>query len=177
MFVAVGNNSSNGVIKYSRDGINWVNADMLAPGNNNNYGFFYDVGANLGGINSVVFTGSIWICGGRSTSSSPRLAYSYDGMIWYLNTTTLPFLGTGNYITSIATDGNLIILTGTLKPSMSYSYDGIKWTNMPEGVTTASQIGNTDFSGIHSIAYHPGLSMWFVGGDAGNTTTSTPSRE
>ena len=175
MFVAVGYNASNGVIKYSYDGIDWKNANMAPPGNTTNYGFSFNTSSNLGGINTVIFTGSMWICGGLSDSSAPGLAYSYDGMNWFKNTTALPFTGTGNCITNIATDGNLIILTGTLTPSMSYSYDGINWKSITTGVRTATQVGTTENSGIHSVAYHSGLSMWFAGGDAGNTSTSRPT--
>lgn len=175
IFVAVGYSGSNGVIKYSRDGINWTPANMAAPGSSTNYGFSFNTSTSLGGINTVVFTGNMWICGGLSDSSVPGLAYSYDGMNWFKNTTTLPFTGVGNCITNIATDGNLIILTGTLTPSMSYSYDGINWKSMSIGVTVATQVGTAANTGIHSVAYHPGLSMWFAGGDAGNTSTSAPT--
>ena len=186
LFVAVGNDTSNGVIKYSKNGIDWFPANMPAPGDSTSYGFFFNSGANLGGINTVIFTGSIWICGGLNNTSyqpgtsnqnvfNPGLAYSYDGINWFKNTTTLPFTGTGNCITSIATDGNLIILTGTLTPSMNYSYDGINWFNMPPGVKTASQVGNTDNTGAHAITYHPGFKMWLAGGDAGNTGGGVPS--
>lgn len=184
LFVAVGHDNSNGRIGYSRNGIDWSLANMEAPGDNTSYGFFFNAGVNLGGITTVIFTGSIWICGGLNNSSYqpggsqntfiPGLAYSYDGINWYKNTTTLPFTGTGACITSIATDGNLIILSGTLTPSMNYSYDGINWFNMPAGVKTATQIGNIDHTGAHAVTYHPGFKIWLAGGDAGNTG-STPT--
>lgn len=180
LFVAVGNDTTNGTIRYSRDGMNWLPANMAAPGDNTSYGFFFNSGVNLGGINTVIFTGSIWICGGLNSTSYqpgsgsqnvfiPGLAYSYDGINWFKNTTTLPFTGTGACITSIATDGNLIILTGTLTPSMNYSYDGINWFNMPSGVKTATQVGDTENTGTHAVTYNPGFKIWLAGGDAGNT--------
>jgi hypothetical protein len=179
MYVAVGNNATGDaqrVIQYSTDGMTWTLATppaTLAP----YFGFVYNpetpspswVGS--GGIKVVIYTGTMWICGGRGRDGSPAMAYSYNGINWILNTTTLPFTGAGDCITSIATNGTLIILAGFLKPSMAYSYDGINWFAMPAGVTTATQVANApDFSGIHCVAWSSGYNMWIAAGDGGNPT-------
>ena len=189
IFVAVGYTGNGGVIEYSSDGIVWLPANMTFPGNTSDYGFGFnsadrDTLNGGGGIRTVIFTGSIWICGGVNVSSfvggnftsyRPGLAYSYDGIKWYRNMTTLPFTGTGNCITSIASDGNLIILSGVLTPSMSYSYNGINWFNMPPGVKSATQVGNTPNTGIHCVSYHPELKLWMAGGDGGSNTRNRPT--
>ena len=189
IFVAVGYSGQNGVIKWSRNGVDWNNATMAAPGDNVNYGFGFnnadkDTVSGGGGIRTVIFTGSIWICGGVNSSSfvggtfkayQPGLAYSYNGMDWIKNTTALPFTGTGNCITSIASDGNLIILTGVLTPSMSYSYDGINWLNMSGSFKAATQVGNTPNTGVHVVAYNPQLKVWMAGGDGGSNTRNNPT--
>jgi sugar lactone lactonase YvrE len=180
MFVAVGYSDSYGVIKYSYNGINWISAVMAEP-YNINYGFFYYTSQSEslygnGGIRTVIFTGSMWICGGCSSNawrensfrSVPGIAYSYDGINWIVNQTSLPFSGTGDCIRSIASDRNLIILTGYLTPSMAYSYDGINWFPMTIGVKTLSQVGNNNNTGIHAIAYDPKLKLWIAVGDGGN---------
>jgi hypothetical protein len=194
IFVAVGYSGPNGVIKYSSDGITWLNANMAAPAGSTttsgstNYGFYFrDADRNTteggGGIRVVIFTGSIWICGGVNDTSlvgtpfsyKPGLAYSYDGINWFKNTKTLPFTGTGNCITSIASDGNLIILSGNLTPSMNYSYDGINWFNMSPGAKASTQVGNTADTGIHCVLYSPEKKLWLACGDGGNKAIAKPT--
>ena len=183
MFVAVGDDgNTNGVIKYSYDGNTWTAANYPTGGlYSPNYGFYTD--GTTGGIKVVIFTGSIWICGGKGSNSYvnksniPGIAYSYDGINWTVNQ-SLPFNGTGDCITSIATNGKLIILSGFLTPSMSYSYDGINWSNMPQGAYTATQIATAAVNtGVHSVVWDPNYKLWIAGGDGGNPSGNITSAD
>lgn len=167
MFVAVGDDgTTNGVIKYSYNGSTWTSSTL--PPNC----FFYNSTNTTGGIKVVMYTGTMWVCGGAGGAANapiPALAYSYDGITWLKNTTTLPFTGSGDCIRTISTNGTLIILSGFLTPSMSYSYDGINWSNLPQGAYAATQIpGAAANTGVHSLLWHPAYKLWIAGGDGGN---------
>ena len=125
MWIAGGGDTTTpGNLKYSFNGINWLNANN----------------ANLTSINSIGWNGVLWVCSGATGPAVPKLNYSYDGMTWFQGTNT--FTGTTSEGgRQIAWTGRLWIAMGkggnsSGSPSIKYSRDGISWTDATGFFTT-----------------------------------------
>jgi len=93
----------------------------------------------------------LWVAGGTATNS---LAYSYDGINWVGNGTTIT-----NITRCVAWNGKIWVMGGTNTNSLAYSYDGIVWTGLTNTIFTAD---------MRSVAWN-GL-MWVA---VGTGTTNT----
>jgi hypothetical protein len=123
MWVAVGQSSPSGTgnsIAYSNDGITWIG---LGTSTFSKYAI------------KVGWNGSIWVAVGENTNtSSPIIAYSYNGINWTGVPQTLAPSGMSNIsANSVAWNGtkwivNIYALSTTNITYFASSYDGINWT-------------------------------------------------
>ena len=88
------------------------------------------------------------------------LAYSYDGLKWYVADTNNIFNTEGNdgYAWSVAWSGNMWVATGQGSNTLAYSSDGIRWT----------AVQNSPFTYAGWSAAWNGQ-MWVAGGSGSNT--------
>ncbi len=116
-WVAVGTgNSANGTIKYSFDGITFVN---ISGNGFNQFG------------SDVAWNGTFFVAVGNSGANS--IKYSSDGITWSNGTNTF-----GSYGISVRWNGRMFVAVGNNGTSQSaasikYSYDGINWSNSSSG--------------------------------------------
>ena len=121
MWLAVINNNTTNNIGYSYDGINWS---------------FYTNSASTSGFNALCWTGTMWILGASTTSSTANASifYSYDGLNWQSVPSSSTLI---SFIYTIKTNGNIIWAVGRLyansvyTSAAIYSYDGITWQAPP----------------------------------------------
>jgi hypothetical protein len=153
MWVAAG--SGTNTLAYSTDGISWtaVASIFTAAGN------------------SVIWNGKFFIAAGQGTNT---LAYSYNGITWTGEGSSIMTNGVGlvanmgvgsailapNFTTNIgATTTPLWVVTGTGTHTLSYSYNGIYWVGLGNGVF------GTQGNGIAASS----SGTWVAAGVGGNT--------
>ena len=132
MWVAVGDGGGNN-IKYSYNGINWSNTGSTNP---DSY------------ASCVAWNGYMWVVGGNDTVAFNTL-YSYNGINWNVSPTGSLAIS----IDSVAWNGNMWVLVGnSYAPfsNISYSYDGISWTN-----ANPTQFYGVGKAVAYSISYTP----------------------
>lgn len=64
----------NTSIIYSYDGVLWFNQP-----------FNSDIFGAAGAANNIIWNGVMWICNGLSSTGSSQLAYSYNGLNWFIS--------------------------------------------------------------------------------------------
>ena len=115
LWVAVGyNGGATGSIKYSYDGITWINSSSG--------------GFSTGG-NGVAWNGRQWVAVGNNGGTTGSIQYSYDGINWFNNSSGGFSTGSGG--SGIAWNGSFWIAVGGagVAVTIQYSLDGISWTN------------------------------------------------
>ena len=145
----VGTGYSGNTMTYSYNGVNWN-----AP----NYSYFGTLGFGL------EWNGTIWVVGGRGSTSVYIIYYSYDGIMWVPSlAVNVIFNGAGG-VTAIKWNGKMFIAGGvgiTTSDSIAYSYNGINWTSINQIIFTSSLRDVTSNgtiwvavgSGTNTIAY------------------------
>jgi len=188
MWVAVGQGINS--IAYSYDGINWIGlgTNVFSPGvgvawngtlwvalgqGNNNIAYSYD-GIKWVGLGASIFSnarklawnGAMFVAGGYGFNS---LGYSYNGINWYGLGQSISPNGTGmctffNYSRphQITFPASMLVATGSGTHTLAYSYDGISWTGLGQGIFSTA--GN----GVASNG-----SMWVATGSGTNTLACT----
>ena len=180
-FVAVGRGTTYS-IAYSYDGINWTGCASNSFFGNLSNGFGY----------CVRYANSMWVAGG-SASSPNLIGYSYNGIDWTLTSSQL-----NSAVFGIDYNGTNWVAVGTNannNASVSYSTDGITWTNANSAntlsaaravkwngskfiavgsggsrVTSTNGINWTSFSHANAtsataINYNPATGLWVIGQD------------
>jgi len=185
LWVAAGlNGAQTGSIKYSLNGINWLDNASGGFSSGTGYGVAWNgrvwvaVGVDSTANNTIQFSGDgsnwsnssgsgfsvsgyavawngiMWVAVGNDATSNATIKYSFDGRVW-TNTTGSGFNG-GQGI-CVAWNGRMWVAGGsdsTTPGNMKYSYNGINWFNN----------NNANLTGIGSIGWN-GI-LWVCGGSA-----------
>ena len=159
MWVAVGNDTGNGNIMYSYDGISW--SDSVGGTAFNSYGFAVAYGTSGDGT-------PMWVAVGIDSTDNGNIMYSYDGISWSDSVGGTSFNNQG-YAVAYGTSGDgtpMWIAAGDDLPggtsygNIMYSYDGPSWSD---------SVGGTPFNNNgYGIAYGTGgdeTPIWVAVGD------------
>jgi hypothetical protein len=116
-------------IKYSVDGINWINSGL---------GQFNQVTSGL------IWNGQLWVAIGYSSKPFPdnaRYIYSYDGFTWFQS---VGFTEYPSAPASIGYNGKLFVVINTryVSVTIQYSYDGINWSDANNSPVAWGTTGN-----------------------------------
>ena len=152
IWLALGNNGTDGIIASSSDGIIWT---LDLSGSSTPF--------SGGSVKSAAWNGSVWVAGGIN-SSGGAIATSPDGKTWTAQTS--PFDAD---CAVVASNGTMFVAGGQSLYSndIAYSYDGIRWVIPP--TESIFGLGNGN---VTSIAWNGQL--WVAGGiDGSNTTIGT----
>ena len=151
LWISIGQGSNT--IAYSSNGTQWTGLGTT---------IFESIGYTVKYISSL----NMWIAGGTSNSGG-NISYSYNGTIWFKNTSTKTISGDCNGITEVnLTSSNASLASNTLAYS---STSGTQWTGL--GVTIFSYKGNgvayngssiyvASGSGINTLAYSYNGTQW-----------------
>jgi hypothetical protein len=169
---------SNGSLAYSTDGINWAsvpgsndltetvrcvkwNGTMWLAGafETNRILYSYDgitwqgatsANALCSDIKTLEWNGTIWLAGGVGAS---KILYSYDGLLWKAVVNAPAF---GSAANSIVWNGKMWLAGGDNTDSntrISYSYDGITWTDSASGTSLiTSAVNGISWNGVQWLA-------------------------
>ena len=124
MWVAVGNSVGAMNIKYSYDGIFWINA--VSGG--------FTVSLSSSGF-CIAWNGLLWVAGGGQLSGTfdASLKYSYDGTVW-INSPSISLMVTN--CRGLAWNGTVFVAVGKGTNTILYSSDGITWQAATGGFST-----------------------------------------
>lgn len=170
LWVAVGcNNTPGPVIAYSKDGINWSEANSSD-------------GITIANCYCLEYNGSIWIVGGTGITTNDKMIYSNDGSTWNAVASGNTIFGSGGAVNAITWNGTMFVAGGSGSNTLAYSYDGFKWTASPSSNTIMPTntravawngsiwvCGGVGTSGSNTMAYSTNGITW----TAGNTHTIT----
>ncbi len=154
-FFAIGGNSPNKYIT-SYDGVNWIGSG-LSP---NNYSFYNVSGNAL----AVLWTGTFWLLGGVSDSTSGfrSLIYTYDTTNWYsVDGSGSIFTTKCNFIASNPTYTQFVA-TGEGTNTVAFSDNALNWTINTAAATIFTSTGAASTSLFLPSSIAP--SRWLVGG-------------
>jgi hypothetical protein len=169
IWLAVGNDGTDGLIASSPDGITWT-ADLSGGSTP----FSGSGVSNTGSVHAAAWNGSLWVAGGSDGFVSV-IATSPDGKTWTAQTS--PFNNGSNQDSSscnaVASNGTMFVAGGQSESvysnDIAYSYDGIRWVIPP-----TESIFELTTGDVTSIAWNG--QFWVAGGGGGdgiNTTIAT----
>ena len=152
IWLAVGNDGTDGIIASSPDGIRWT-VELSGSGT--------PFSGTSRSVNAVAWNGYLWVaCGsGGGGGGQGRIATSADGKTWIQRTS--PF---ANNCYAVAANGNMFVAVGYTNDykNIAYSYDGIIW----EKPNTTSIFGGLS-ARAYSVAWNGQL--WVMGGIANDS--------
>jgi len=125
-FIAVGYDSSGGVIIYSSDGASWTRVTTTT------FGTSY--------INDVAYGNGRYVAVGRNG----KMAYSTNGTTWTAVTTTQ--FGTSDYINGITYASGKFVAVGD-SGKMAYSTNGTTWTAVTDSKFSTATIYGITYGG------------------------------
>jgi len=120
-------------------------------------------------INGIAYGGGVFVAVGSGANDRGKVAYSSDNGATWTPVTTAIF--DEKTIDAIAYGNNKFVAGGRYG-FISYSSDGINWTDIKDPVIyTTNSSGRTVTVGINAIAYGNGI--FVIGGDSGAAAAST----
>jgi hypothetical protein len=156
LFIATNANALTNNITYSSDGINWSATSLAATGlyglasngqttvavgdngTDNTISYSLDGGLTWTGLGLAIFSetgfgvatnGSIWVSVGQNTDDTNIIAYSFNGVNWFIAPNNPLFSQITNTQFYISWTGSMFLIGASTK--VLYSYDGINWNIYP----------------------------------------------
>jgi len=156
IWILIGQNASTSQLSYTTNKLGNAGWTSISTSLFSQYGF------------SLIWNGSIAICGGSGTSTPNALAYSYNCIDWTgLGITSAFTTGGGGGGKGFIWDGTKFILNGSGTNQIAYSYNGLNYVGL--GTPIYPYVIAQNVLRPHSITFQRNLTV-AVGSGTGTTS-------